>query len=349
MMSQSISSIFMLLLRLLLIVNYNDNTVIYSFSPQLSYSTVKSLSSSSKTSHHTKLNNFLRNLIDSAFENDPNLSPDKSEQQLEGPNDDNIASYNNNNENKNRFDNQKTDVQKRWLESQAKVNNNDNTSGLTSQSLSSFSPSSLSMTKGAPINPDLLAGTKWELSFYLTGIPDFDPSNSLYGSKVNISTRKDSNMAKDGFAIGCTLPSEPSTTCIVQFLSDSKCIISDGSFTKSFDGQWILSDDKKMIRFSLNVKGYQRTVTTTGTIQNVYWSDRDDVKRKSSATYSIEAGLVYAEASIGYGSKPGVYVMAGGNADPTGILKVERRTGVFGVNSKMLSCGKFSATMIIDE
>lgn len=292
----------------------------------------------------TQLNNFFKDLLDSAFENDPNLSPNKSEQQLEGPNDDNtILSL------RNKIDNEKTDVQKRWLASQAKLSsNNSNTQSSTTFSPSLSSSSSSATVKGAPINPVLLFGTKWELSLYLTGIPDFDPNNSLYGSKVNISTRKDSNMAKDGFAIGCTLPPEPSTTATIQFLDNGICKVSDGSFTNSIDGEWKLSDDGKMIRFSMDVKGYQRTVTTTGTIQNVYWTDREDVERKSSATYSIDAGKVYGEASVGYGSKPGIFVLASGgsSADPGGILKVEQKTGMFGINTKMLACGKFCATMI---
>lgn len=309
----------------------------------------------------TQLNNFFKNLIDSAFENDANLSSDKSEQQLEGPNDDenfsDIFSTNKSNE--------KTDVQKRWLESQSKIASSNapiapattTTATTGTASTTSFSPSIASLSsssrtlKGAPINPDLFTGTKWELALYLVGTPDFDPSNSLYGSKVNISTRKDSNMAKDGFAIGADqLPSEPSTTCTIQFLENGVCHIEDnGSFTKSFDGEWILSDDKRMVRFSMDVKGYQRTVTTTGTIQNVYWSEKDDVERKSSATYSIGSGLVYAEATIGYGSQPGVFVMAmeDMNNGPGGILKVEKKLGVFGVSSKMFACGKFSSEMIV--
>jgi len=96
-------------------------------------------------------------------------------------------------------------------------------------------------------------------------------------------------------------------------------------------------------------------VTTKGSIQNVYWSDREDATRKSSATYSIEPGMVYAEARVGYGAKPGVFIMAmnegSANAsnEPGGLLKVEKSMGVFGVTTKTLPCGKFSASMIVDE
>jgi len=290
-----------------------------------SLSPTKQLSSHSSSRLHM---NFFKDLIDSAFENDSGLSSDKSQQQLEGPNDDTEFSMIT-------TDEDKTEVQKRWLEAQSQ-RKTINTS-----------------TKGAPINANLLPNTSWELSLYLTGVPDFDPSNSLFGSKVNISTRKDSQMAKEGFAIGAdSLPSEPSVTFQINLLENGMCQVSDSSFTTSSPGEWKLSDDERTIRFSLDVKGYQRTVTTQGTIQNVYWSNEENVQRATKATYSIDAGMVVAEAPIGYGSKPGVFTMAGGESgknEPGGILKVEKRQGMFGVSSIMVSCGKFSAAMIVDE
>jgi hypothetical protein len=45
------------------------------------------------------------------------------------------------------------------------------------------------MAKGAPLMVDALVGTDWELSMYLTGVPDRDPSNGLYGSKTKVSAR----------------------------------------------------------------------------------------------------------------------------------------------------------------
>lgn len=319
-----------LLQSFLVLSNVDD---ILAFQSSLS----SSVTTKSTTSSPTRLKNFFKDLLDSAFENDSNLPSDKTQNQLEGPLDEpfNIFSA----------ENEKTDVQKRWLESQSKTSSNS-----AIESASGFS-SSTSSSKGAPINPDLLIGTKWELSLYLVGSPDFDPNNSLYGSKVNISTRKDSNMAKEGFAIGAdSLPSDPSTTCTIQLLDNQRCQIDDGSFTNSFEGEWILSGDQRSIRFSMIVKGFQRTITTLGTIQNVSWSDREEVSKKSSATYSIAPGLIYAEASIGYGNKPGLFVMATGDRsnDPNGLLKVEKRMGAFGVSSKMVACGKFSSNMIID-
>lgn len=261
--------------------------------------------------------NFFKDLLGSAFENDPNSSSE-----IEGP-DDSDASF--------AASNLKTDVQKKWLESQAAATKKVVNDG-----------------RGAPMNVDLLPGTKWDLALYLTGVPNFDPSNSLYGSKVNISNR-DSTLVKDGFAIGADiLPTEPSVTLKITLLEDGKCQVEDSAFTTDTEGLWKLSDDGRTIRFSMDCTGYQRTVTTKGTIQNVSWSDRDEAGRKSSAIYEIPKGQIYAEARVGFGDKPGVFVM-GNKEVPEGLLKIEKSQGMFGVSSKMFACGKFSANMITDQ
>lgn len=272
--------------------------------------------------------NFLKDIFRDAFENDKNLSPDRSKQQLESPNDielDNIV-----------LNNEKTDVQKRFLSSLQ--NNTSNPS----------SPEKKKKFIGAPMNVNLLFNTTWKISLYLTGIPNFDPTNSLYGSRVNISQRKDSTLAQAGLAIGAdSLPENPSVELKVTLLPDGIVDVEESSFTIPTTGQWILSDDGRNVRFSFQVTGFQRTVTTKGTIQNVYWTDRENAERKSSAIYSIPAGTVYAETTIDYGSQPGMYVM--GNNDIQGVLKVEKSTGMFGVTSKLLACGMFSALMIKED
>ena len=113
--------------------------------------------------------NFFKDLIGGAFENDPNLSRDKSEGQLEGPNDDDMNIFASNVE--------KTDVQKRWLESQS------NAAAATAEkaNTATATKSKFGGGFGAPMDPELLPNTKWKLALYLTGIPSFDPSNSLYG------------------------------------------------------------------------------------------------------------------------------------------------------------------------
>ena len=56
-------------------------------------------------------------------------------------------------------------------------------------------------------------GTNWELFLYLTGGPDLDPSNDLYGSKTNVSNR-DRRLGP-----GASLPSEPTARVGVRFLA----------------------------------------------------------------------------------------------------------------------------------
>ena len=62
---------------------------------------------------------------------------------------------------------------------------------------------------------------------------------------------------------------------------------------------------------------------------------------------------MFAEARVGYGAKPGVFTMAmsegAGKDGPGGLLKVEKSSGVFGVTTKTIPCGKFSASMILEE
>ena len=287
--------------------------------------------------------NFFKDLMDKAFENDANLSRDKSEGQLEGPNDAEFEPMN---------DNQKTIVQKKWLESQANLSKRTSGPEVGASSLTSGS------SFGAPLTKEILFNTQWMLSLYLTGVPDFDPSSSLFGSRVNISTRRDSSLANDGFAIGTdVLPSEPSVQVQISFETDGTCVALSSGFTKGdVAGEWKLSPDGRTVRFSLDVVGYKRTVKTTGSIQNIYWSDREDIESTSSATYSIPSGWVYGEASVGYGAKPGVLIMgeltSGVSAIEKkrgGTLRIERKQGLLGASAKVLPCGKFSAEMLVQN
>lgn len=315
--------------------------------------------------------NFFKNLLDNAFENDNNLSNDRSLQQYDKPEDEYEDAMSM--QTKRQAQTPKTEVQKRWLESQALIksstnSNNDNNEKNSPSIGTTLYPTKTNAPKlpGAPLSTSLLANTNWELSLYLTGTPDFDPSSSLFGSRVSISTRQSDDssspsLASLGFAIGCdVLPDKPSVRLpSVYFLSDGRCVVSSTSFTTGEnEGKWTLSEDGKTVRFSMYVEGWKRTVTTKGTIQNVYWSDGDDVERNSKATYSIPGGWVYGEAGVGYGTVPGRLDMAPitqrsgvggaddvGRGDPTGILRFEKRMGVLGAASKMVPCGMFSAEM----
>mmetsp|Transcript_9122 Transcript_9122/g.18389 ORF Transcript_9122/g.18389 Transcript_9122/m.18389 type:complete len:206 (-) Transcript_9122:2257-2874(-) len=127
-------------------------------------------------------------------------------------------------------------------------------------------------------------------------------------------------------------------------------------------GMWKLSDDGKMIRIGIPIRGYRRTVTTTGTIQKVFWSQGEPATSRTSSTYSIPEGFVYGDIAVGYGEEPGLLVMmderrragagaaaAGSDVVPGGLLRVEKKVGVLGASSKLLPCGKFSGKMVLAD
>jgi len=72
-----------------------------------------------------------------------------------------------------------------------------------------------SLPYSPPLTINALVGTNWKLSLYLTGGPDRDPSNDLYGSKTNVSNR-DRRLGP-----GASLPRdrEPTARVGVRFLS----------------------------------------------------------------------------------------------------------------------------------
>ena len=80
------------------------------------------------------------------------------------------------------------------------------------------------------------------------------------------------------------------------------------------------------IVFCIPVEGYCRTVFTKGTIQNVPWSNREQVSTKTSITYSIPKGDLYGKIRIDYGSKPGALAMINSidKKQPYGLLYVEK-------------------------
>jgi len=240
---------------------------------------------------------FFKDLLSSAFENDRSLSSDKTKQQYDGPYDEE-SQYN-----------APTQTQQRWRES---------------------------ITASSNVNEQLLENTKWNLDLFLAGVASKDPSNDLYGSKVNISSRDQTT--------GLNLPSEPSVSVEIELLPNGVCKTQESSFTTgAVDGQWKLSDDGTMIRFSMDVVGYSRTVQTKGSITKVYWSKEEEKTTETSSTYSIPAGFLYADASLQTGSQPGVIDMK------DGVLRVEKTMGLLGAGSKMVPCGGFEAERIHDK
>ena len=179
-----------------------------------------------------------------------------------------------------------------------------------------------------------ITGTSFSFDFFLTGIPDKDPSNDLFGARVNISSRDRK--------VGQSVPENPTVENIrISFLDNSKCICeTDSVFTsKDSEGDWRVSDDGKQIRFRISVTGFTRTVETRGSIQSVFWSDEPDKVSRTATVYSIPEGWMYGEAELIAGGRPGLV-----NWNDA-VLKVEQSTGLLGAGSKMVPCGIFEAKM----
>jgi hypothetical protein len=250
----------------------------------------------------TRRFNFFKDMMDGAFQNDPTLSTsDVRKGMLEGPNSvdpDSIAPL--------------TEVQLAWREKQTAV--------------------------AAPMAETMLENAVCELSLYLAGVPSKDPSNDLYGSKVNISNRNKE--------LGLDLPLEPNVGGIkLTFLSDGICRCAPSPFTAgTVDGEWKLSDDGAILRFSMDVLGYSRTVQTKGSIQAVFWSDEPEVSKQTSSEYNIPPGWLYGDIPIGYGNRPGTLAFKS-----NGVLRVEQNMGLLGVSSKLTACGTFDAKLKLDD
>lgn len=298
---------------------------------------------------------FFDDILGDAFSNDPNLAEDGVKGSIEGPGDD----LNENSRSNLRLKPQQTEVQKRWLELESQQKQK----ALEQQQLKKDRGlTSIRAAKGAPLTNEVLVDTSWELSLFLTGVPDRDPSNDLYGSKTNVSVRDRQ------LGLGVTLPRDPTARVRISLLEEGVVNIL-GSFEGMDDddsiddasqvcyteipGQWKLSDDGKTIRIGIPIRGYRRTVTTTGTIQKVFWSQGESSTTKTSSTYSIPEGFVYGDIAVSYGDKPGTLEMidekAGGEMAPGGLLRVEKRFGILGAASKLLPCGKFSGKMIMED
>lgn len=243
----------------------------------------------------TKRYNFFKDMIEQAFDNDRSLSSDKASGQYDAPGeeyDDPVSRYE-----------LLTETQKKWRQTQI----------------------------GDDVTPEFVTGAKLKLDLYLSGVPERDPSNDLYGSKVNISSRDKET--------GLSLPSVPSCTLTIKLLENGVCRASESGFTSGEnDGEWKLSEDGKILRFSLETVEYTRMVETKGSIQKIYWTDEDEKTVQTTSTYFIPPGFVYGDVAVSAGRQPGTFELG-----DTGALRIEQSTGLFGVSSKMVSCGKFDA------
>lgn len=276
---------------------------------------------------------FLDDLLKDAFANDENLSKDGVSGAIDEGTEDLL----------NFGISEKTEVQKRWLESQ-----------IPKQQQQTQTKIAASNVKGAPLSTELLTDTKWLISLYLTGVPDRDPSNDLYGSRTNVSVRD------RRLGLGANLPKDATGCAIIRLLADGSLAVDDSWFGQRDDttteqqicptetaGQWLLSDDGRTLRIGLPIIGYKRTVTTKGTIQKIYWSSQEESSTQTSTTYSIPEGMIYGDVNVGYGTG-GVLAMMEEKGEvsmiPGGLLRVEKRVGL--ASSKMLPCGRFGGKIM---
>ncbi|KAG7353907.1 hypothetical protein IV203_003263 [Nitzschia inconspicua] len=239
--------------------------------------------------------NFL-DALNKAFENDRSLSKDKTKQQYDAPGEEYIEP---NTE-------ALTETQQKWRERQSQIN---------------------------VVSVEDVVGKTFDMDLYLSGVADKDPSNDLYGSRVNISNRDR--------ATGLSLPSEPSAIVSVTFLNDGICQVSSSDFTTDSSGEWKLSDDGKMLRFSMETLGYVRTVETRGSISVVSWSKEEEKPIETKTTYSIPPGMVYCDIGVAPTGRPGSFEV---NSD-SGVMRVEQSSGIFGISSRLVPCGKFIAKL----
>merc|ERR1712151_328507 len=167
-------------------------------------------------SSSTHLNNFFKDLMDNAFSNDESLPTNRADGQLDA-------------EGENMAYTPLTATQERWKQNQS------------------------SMGKAPPVDENVLLGSKWKIGLFLAGISEKDPSNDLYGRKVNISNRDKS------LGIGAQIDQEPNIFVEVILDADGVCRTSQSEFTSGEIGEWKLSPDKTYIRFSMDSLGFTRT------------------------------------------------------------------------------------------
>jgi hypothetical protein len=291
----------------------------------------------------TRRFNFFKDMLEKAFENDDNLSKDeKLKGQIDAaPEKDDPRRQ----ENQKRSKKTLTATQEKWRNAVYGGGNQNSAAAAAATTTKQASRSS------PPRSFILIEGQTYLMEFFLTGVPNKDPSSDLFGSKVNISSRDRQ--------VGLAVPEKPSVSdVLIEFLPNEKCrCLTDTDFTTKAPaaantgdddesngdsggyGDWKLSSDGKQIRFRIPVQGYTRTVETRGSIQSVYWSNEQDKVRQTSTSYSIPAGWMYGEAEFVTTAKQQAWT--------NGILKVEQTIGMLGAGSKMVPCGKFTAKRVI--
>ena len=230
----------------------------------LSLSSIRNLHLATSTSSTILSMGFFDDLLKDAFSNDSSLAKGSVKGSIEGPGDELNSSYRSSLSPPKK---QQTEIQRRFLEAQQQQGQR-----LLQQQNAQQQDTLIKAAKGAPLTNKILINTSWELLLYLTGVPDRDPNNDLYGSKTNVSVRDRQ------LGLGAALPTEPTARIKIILLDegivsivetdDNEEVVGGGTTSQicSIDlpGQWKLSADGKTIRIGIPIRGYRRTVTTRG-------------------------------------------------------------------------------------
>eukprot|EP00542_Grammatophora_oceanica_P012122 CAMPEP_0194031122 /NCGR_PEP_ID=MMETSP0009_2-20130614/4375_1 /TAXON_ID=210454 /ORGANISM="Grammatophora oceanica, Strain CCMP 410" /LENGTH=300 /DNA_ID=CAMNT_0038671193 /DNA_START=100 /DNA_END=1002 /DNA_ORIENTATION=- len=297
----------------------SSSSSVQAFSPptRRSLSFIPSSRASRQPQRHQLQMSFFKDMLSGAFENDTSLSKDKSKSQIEGPNTPERQPVG-----------ELTEVQKAWRRS--------NTGG-----------------GAAGISASVLENKQFVLDLFLVGIPSKDPSNDLFGQETNISSRDKGTGLMN-------VPTEPTISNLkITLEQDGICTADATPFTTgpTERGQWKLltdNDDMTILRFSLHVLGYSRTIQTTGSIQNIFWTKEDTQQIATSTSYSIPPGWVFCDVPLSTANNPGTYVLGKRGATTEqdggsgGVIRLEKKMGLLGAASKLIACGKFQGKQVFE-
>ena len=164
----------------------------------------------------------------------------------------------------------------------------------------------------ASSQPGQLVNTSWDVSWFLTGVPEGDFSSDLYGARVDIS-----NSAEFDSELSAVLPEEPQVVTSITLCEGGICKCAESEFTTGADGEWRLVYENRanLIRFSVCNLGFRKTTALQGSLQNVFGGKDNEFTR---SVRSIPEGKVYVDMEVNYGGEPGTFIM-----DSRGLVRAE--------------------------
>jgi hypothetical protein len=194
-----------------------------------SLSSIRNLHHATSTSSTQLSMGFFDDLLKDAFSNDSTLAKGSVKGSIEGPGDDeDLSNSSSRSRNNMRQSLPQTEIQRRFLEAQQQQGQR-LLQQKQQQQNAQQQDTLIKAAKGAPLTNKVLINTNWELSLYLTGVPDRDPSSDLYGSKTNVSVRDRQ------LGLGAALPTEPTARIKVVLLDDGVVSIVESRACNSDD------------------------------------------------------------------------------------------------------------------